>query len=118
MPVPFSMRKDSMARSFWLGSSIVSGMASGAQVLGPAHDGRKNCSALGTVRFATGGLTNRPLSSAHDIRIGGSNEEADRHRHALVMRLPLNCTVDYISDFLTPDEAAELYRVLIDDYRP
>ena len=33
------------------------------------------------------------------------------------MRLPLNCTVDYISDFLNPDEAAELHRTLIDDYQ-
>lgn len=31
------------------------------------------------------------------------------------MRLPLNCTVDYYPDFLGEEEAAELYRVLIED---
>lgn len=33
------------------------------------------------------------------------------------MRLPLNCTVDYINDFLTPTEAAELYTLLIGQYQ-
>lgn len=33
------------------------------------------------------------------------------------MRLPLNCTVDYISDFLSKAEADELYRSLIDQYQ-
>ncbi len=32
------------------------------------------------------------------------------------MRLPLNCSVDYLADFLSEEEAAELYRVLIDEY--
>lgn len=32
------------------------------------------------------------------------------------MKLPLNCSVDYISTFLEPEEALELYRVLIDTY--
>jgi hypothetical protein len=33
------------------------------------------------------------------------------------MRLPLNCTAEYIPDFLSNEEAAELYRVLIEDYQ-
>lgn len=33
------------------------------------------------------------------------------------MRLPLNCTVDYISDFLTQEESAELYALLIRQYQ-
>lgn len=33
------------------------------------------------------------------------------------MRLPLNCTVDYLSDFLSKDEASEVYRFLIEVYR-
>ena len=33
-----------------------------------------------------------------------------------LMRLPLNCTVDYFADFLGEEEAAELYRVLIEQY--
>lgn len=33
------------------------------------------------------------------------------------MRLPLNCTVDYISDFLTKEETAELYSLLINQYQ-
>jgi len=32
------------------------------------------------------------------------------------MRLPLKCTVDYFPEFLNQQEAAELYRVLIDEY--
>lgn len=32
-------------------------------------------------------------------------------------RLPLDCTVDYYPDFLSKEEAADLYRTLIDDYR-
>jgi len=32
------------------------------------------------------------------------------------MRLPLNCQVDYINDFLCEEEAAALYRTLIDEY--
>ncbi len=32
------------------------------------------------------------------------------------MQLPLNCKADYFADFLRPREAAELYRVLIDEY--
>ena len=32
------------------------------------------------------------------------------------MKLPLNCSVDYFADFLTQEEAAELYRVLIEEY--
>lgn len=32
------------------------------------------------------------------------------------MRLPLNCNVDYIVDFLTKGEAAELYHTLINEY--
>lgn len=32
------------------------------------------------------------------------------------MRLPLDCTVDYFSDFLKPDEADNLYQTLISDY--
>ena len=32
------------------------------------------------------------------------------------MRLPLNCSVDYHPDFLGQEEAAELYRVLIEEY--
>ncbi len=32
------------------------------------------------------------------------------------MKLPLNCSVDYFSGFLSQEEAAELYRVLIDEY--
>ena len=32
------------------------------------------------------------------------------------MKLPLNCTVDYIPDFLSKAEAEELYRLLIDEY--
>ena len=32
------------------------------------------------------------------------------------MKLPLNCTVDYFADFLDQAEAAELYRVLIEEY--
>lgn len=32
------------------------------------------------------------------------------------MRLPLNCTVDYFSDFLSEAESEELYTSLIDDY--
>ncbi len=33
------------------------------------------------------------------------------------MRLPLNCTVDYINDFLTKAEAEELYALLINQYQ-
>jgi len=32
------------------------------------------------------------------------------------MKLPLNCSVDYLSDFLNQEETAELYRILIDEY--
>lgn len=32
------------------------------------------------------------------------------------MKLPLNCSVDYIADFLDQESAEELYRVLIEDY--
>jgi len=32
-------------------------------------------------------------------------------------KLPINCSVEYSSDFLDIDEANELYRVLIDQYR-
>jgi alkylated DNA repair dioxygenase AlkB len=32
------------------------------------------------------------------------------------MKLPLNCSVDYFPGFLSQEEAAELYRVLIEDY--
>ena len=32
------------------------------------------------------------------------------------MRLPLNCTADYFPDFLSQEESAELYRVLIEEY--
>ncbi len=32
------------------------------------------------------------------------------------MKLPLNCTADYIPDFLSQTEADELYRILIDEY--
>lgn len=32
------------------------------------------------------------------------------------MKLPLNCSVEYYPDFLTEEEAAELYRFLIEDY--
>ncbi|YCM45128.1 alpha-ketoglutarate-dependent dioxygenase AlkB [Verrucomicrobiaceae bacterium 227] len=31
-------------------------------------------------------------------------------------RLPLNCTIDYLADFLNPEEANELYRTLTEDY--
>lgn len=34
----------------------------------------------------------------------------------LMTKLPLNCAVDYFPDFLSREEAAELYRVLIDRY--
>ena len=33
------------------------------------------------------------------------------------MKLPLNCTVDYTSDFLSEEEANELYAVLIKQYK-
>lgn len=33
------------------------------------------------------------------------------------MKLPINCTVDYINDFLSEDEANELYSILIDKYK-
>lgn len=33
------------------------------------------------------------------------------------MKLPLDCAVDYYADFLTQDEAAELYEVLIHEYQ-
>lgn len=33
------------------------------------------------------------------------------------MKLPLNCSVDYLSDFLTAEEAGELYDTLIDEYK-
>lgn len=33
------------------------------------------------------------------------------------MKLPLNCTVDYVSDFLSENEASALYRFLIEEYR-
>ena len=33
------------------------------------------------------------------------------------MRLPLNCTVDYIEDFLKPGESASLYELLIEKYK-
>jgi len=33
------------------------------------------------------------------------------------MRLPLNCTVDYIEDFLKPEESASLYELLIEKYK-
>jgi alkylated DNA repair dioxygenase AlkB len=33
------------------------------------------------------------------------------------MKLPLNCTVDYINDFLSDEEAHELYSILIDKYK-
>ena len=32
------------------------------------------------------------------------------------MKLPLNCSVDYLSDFLNPEEAADLYQLLIEEY--
>jgi len=32
------------------------------------------------------------------------------------MRIPLDCSVHYLPDFLSQEEAAELYRVLIEDY--
>ena len=32
------------------------------------------------------------------------------------MQLPLNCSVEYISDFLNQEEAKELYEVLINEY--
>ena len=32
------------------------------------------------------------------------------------MRLPLNCSVDYFSGFLSQEEAVELYRLLIEAY--
>jgi len=32
------------------------------------------------------------------------------------MKLPLNCAVEYFADFLTEEEAVELYRFLVDDY--
>lgn len=35
----------------------------------------------------------------------------------LNMKLPLNCTVDYISDFLSDKEASDLYSVLMDEYK-
>lgn len=33
------------------------------------------------------------------------------------MKLPLNCSVDYIKDFLSSEEATELYRILIEEYQ-
>ncbi|AGC78297.1 2-oxoglutarate-Fe(II)-dependent oxygenase superfamily protein [Nonlabens dokdonensis] len=33
------------------------------------------------------------------------------------MKLPLNCTVDYISDFLSDEEAMQLYTNLIEEYK-
>lgn len=33
------------------------------------------------------------------------------------MKLPLECTVDYISDFLNDEEASELYSILINKYK-
>lgn len=33
------------------------------------------------------------------------------------MKLPLNCSVDYINDFLNPNETKELYNLLIDEYK-
>lgn len=33
------------------------------------------------------------------------------------MKLPLNCEVEYISDFLNQEEANELYSTLIEDYK-
>lgn len=33
------------------------------------------------------------------------------------MRLPLNCSVDYLQDFLSQEEAAELYALLIEQYQ-
>ena len=33
------------------------------------------------------------------------------------MNLPLNCSVDYIEDFLTQEEAQQLYYLLLDKYR-
>lgn len=33
------------------------------------------------------------------------------------MKLPLNCTTDYIDDFLSEEEANELYSTLINDYQ-
>lgn len=33
------------------------------------------------------------------------------------MRLPLNCTVDYIEDFLKPEESASIYELLIEKYK-
>lgn len=32
------------------------------------------------------------------------------------MRLPLNCTVDYIEDFLSLEEAGNLYKLLVEQY--
>ena len=32
------------------------------------------------------------------------------------MKLPLNCSVDYLSDFLNKQEALELYHILINEY--
>lgn len=32
-------------------------------------------------------------------------------------KLPLNCTVEYIADFLSADEANEIYNILIEQYR-
>lgn len=34
----------------------------------------------------------------------------------LMTKLPLNCSVDYFPDFLSQEESAELYRVLIERY--
>ncbi len=33
------------------------------------------------------------------------------------MRLPLNCSVDYLAEFLTPQEAQDLYHLLINQYQ-
>ncbi len=33
------------------------------------------------------------------------------------MKLPLNCTIDYIKDFLSKEEAKQLYTTLIDTYQ-
>ncbi|MEX1384321.1 alpha-ketoglutarate-dependent dioxygenase AlkB [Lutibacter sp.] len=33
------------------------------------------------------------------------------------MKLPINCTVDYMNDFLNEEEASELYAILINKYK-
>ncbi len=44
-------------------------------------------------------------------------EAENRHAdNGQPMRLPLDCTVDYFPDFLSQEDASELYRVLIEEY--